>query len=174
MSLDVLQLAQQLRRSEAEVRSQLTVPVLVLVAEAQPGEVLVFTTRTLHSAPVGPSPRPTAWLLRKDTVKPNPFTMGITVGRVAGNDVVLAHSSISRLHAYFVPGKRGQWRLFDANSKNGTWVGEQRLPPNIPSSPTEGEPVPDGASLRLGHLLLRFFTPDAFVAYLRGLREDGA
>jgi hypothetical protein len=170
----VLQLAEELRRSESEVRSRITVPVLMLVGEGLPGDSLVFATRTAHTGSSGTSPRPTAWLLRKDTVKPNPFAMGITLGRVEGNDVVLAHPSISRLHAYFVPGKKGQWRLFDAESKNGTWVGERRLPPNVPRAPTEGEPVPDGAALRLGHLLLRFFQPDSFLEYLRSAAEPGA
>ncbi len=172
MSLDVLELAQRLRRSEASVRSQLTAPVLVMADEELLDEALIFATRSIHEHPSPASRRPTAWVLRKDSVKPNPFIMGITVGRVAGNDVVLAHPSISRLHAYFLAGKQGPWRLVDADSKNGTWVGERRLPPNTPKNPTDGEPVSDGASLRFGHLPLRFFQPGSFLDYLRGLRGE--
>ncbi len=51
----------------------------------------------------------------------NPFT-SISVGRARNNDIVLADTSVSKVHAYLDPpvGDSRQWRARDAGSKNGT------------------------------------------------------
>jgi hypothetical protein len=77
------------------------------------------------------------------------FPSMITVGRTANNDVVLDDSSISKFHAYF-RGKGDSLELVDAGSKNGTWVGEERLEP-------KGAPrlVHRGDGVRFADLRLR-------------------
>ena len=52
----------------------------------------------------------------------NAFGMMITVGRAANNDIVVEASSISKFHAY-LENLGGGWKLRDANSSNGTYVG---------------------------------------------------
>lgn len=49
-----------------------------------------------------------------------------TIGRDAGNDVVLAHSSVSRRHARIVRSADG-YRIEDLGSFNGTSVGDETL-----------------------------------------------
>ena len=59
----------------------------------------------------------------------------IAIGRMEGNDLILDHPSVSRLHARLVMGdayieynaEAGQIFLEDLGSSNGTFVGDQRL-----------------------------------------------
>jgi pSer/pThr/pTyr-binding forkhead associated (FHA) protein len=87
---------------------------------------------------------------------------GISLGRGPKNDVVVPHDSISRFHAVLQQdGTSDLWRIVDAESSNGTWVGALRLRPTVPQW------VMDGTRLRLGNVELRFLQPPAFRAYLR-------
>jgi hypothetical protein len=91
----------------------------------------------------------------------NPFAMGITVGRIATNDVQLNDPSISRFHAFFMVDERtGLWHLTDAESSNGTYVAGQRLAPNL------RQKLSDDVMVRFGDLELRFFTPPAFIRFV--------
>ena len=52
---------------------------------------------------------------------------GLTIGRLADNDIVLAEElMVSRHHAIIVI-EQGQYILYDRDSANGTWVNEQRI-----------------------------------------------
>ena len=54
------------------------------------------------------------------------FPTMITVGRTANNDIVLADMQVSKFHAFFrVSPERIE--LFDAGSRNGSWVSNQLL-----------------------------------------------
>lgn len=64
----------------------------------------------------------------------------VTFGRAADNDVVLADARASRRHAR-LEYRNGRFFLIDANSSNGTWIGERRI--------TEEELAP-GASFTIG------------------------
>jgi pSer/pThr/pTyr-binding forkhead associated (FHA) protein len=90
--------------------------------------------------------------------------MGITVGRTENNDLVLDHSSISRFHAYFLRDSRAKtWKLVDAESKNGTWVGPLRLERGATA------PVQDRTRLRFGYVDMTFLEPESFFRHVERL-----
>ena len=97
-------------------------------------------------------------LVKQDT-RANAFALGVTVGRVATNDVVMDDPSISRFHAYFQHDERkGGWSVTDADSQNGVWVNGTK---------TVGhQPVPDGANVTFGGVMTWFLEPDRFCAWL--------
>lgn len=53
----------------------------------------------------------------------------ITLGRARGNDLVLPHGTISKVHAYFAFLNDGRATLTDAGSRNGTRLNGARLKP---------------------------------------------
>lgn len=97
---------------------------------------------------------PLIFMVEKGTATNNPFAMGVTVGRVESNDIVVDDGSVSRFHAWLQKDERTQaWSLTDAESKNGTWVdgvqlaGKQRVT------------LRDGASLKFGEVIMTFYIP---------------
>lgn len=86
------------------------------------------------------------------------FRDRIGIGR-AGTDIVLAYPLISKYHA-FVRREGDVWLLSDAGSRNGTFVGDDRLEPG------EARPLRDRCDVRIGAYGLRFFLPDGFVDFL--------
>jgi hypothetical protein len=86
----------------------------------------------------------------------------ITVGREASNDIVISDSTISKQHAWFRE-RAGRLDLADAGSRNGTWVGALRLPPN-------GSPVgtPTGQQLRFGDLSFRLLDAEGLWRQVHG------
>ena len=75
----------------------------------------------------------------------NPWSDRILVGRASNNDVVLRNDRISKLHAWFQVSPRGQWRVFDARSANGTRVDGVSVPPG-----EEGLEVQVGQTVMFG------------------------
>jgi serine/threonine protein kinase len=73
---------------------------------------------------------------------------GMTVGRVAGNDIVLNDLLVSRLHARILYDDES-YQVIDLNSTNGTFLGDQKLLPGVAESWHPGTP------LRLGDTVLR-------------------
>jgi hypothetical protein len=55
----------------------------------------------------------------------------VLVGRATSNDVVIAHSTVSKLHAR-LRAQGGSWSLEDADSTNGTYVNGSRAHPDLP------------------------------------------
>ena len=96
---------------------------------------------------------PLIFMVEKGSATNNPFAMGVTVGRVESNDVVVDDGSVSRFHAWLQRDERTKdWSLTDAESKNGTWVdgvqaGKQRVV------------LRDGAKLKFGDVEMTFFLP---------------
>jgi hypothetical protein len=85
-----------------------------------------------------------------------PFPSMIAVGRAANNDVVLLDVSISKFHAYFKDAPSGDGLAFvlqDAGSRNGTFLGEQKVP-SVKDGPAVA--VTSGARIRFGHVLMTF------------------
>ncbi|MCB0192014.1 MAG: alpha/beta fold hydrolase [Anaerolineae bacterium] len=70
----------------------------------------------------------------------------LTIGRDESNDIVLADSKVSRLHARLECGDQG-CVLIDAGSANGTFVDGERI---------EQVTLQSGNVIRLGHSTLRF------------------
>ena len=76
-----------------------------------------------------------------------PLVNDVTLGRAPGATVVLAHPTVSRMHARISAGNGSEPVIEDAGSSHGTWLDGQRL-----TGPT---PLHDGARIRLGDTELK-------------------
>jgi hypothetical protein len=86
------------------------------------------------------------------------FPDRITIGRTSNNDVVIADTSISRLHAY-VKRVADSWVVADAGSKNGSWLKGAALVPR------KEQPLTSRALLRFGDVDVTFYlAADLFTA----------
>jgi hypothetical protein len=92
------------------------------------------------------------------------FPSMITVGRTSNNDVVLSDVQISKFHAFFRQQDGGRFELLDAGSRNGTWVGENKVP-----SKGDAHPVRVGDELQFGQLRFSFFDAARCWDTVRGL-----
>ncbi|MBE9507856.1 MAG: FHA domain-containing protein [Chloroflexi bacterium] len=88
-----------------------------------------------------------AWLEIGDVRHPVPAS-GLTIGRSSDNDLHLADTLASRLHAR-IELKGDVFVLTDVGSANGTFVNEQRI---------RQQPLHDGDEIRIGSSRLRFRT----------------
>jgi len=77
----------------------------------------------------------------------------IYLGRAPDNDVVVPIATVSSRHASFKPpaGGNGDWIVTDIDSRNGTFLNEERLESQVETK------VPDGEYLRLGGNLIAWF-----------------
>ncbi len=92
----------------------------------------------------------------------------MTVGRAPEADVVLLHDSVSRRHAEF-RFRDGQSLIRDLGAKNGSSLGGSRLEPD------RWTPLPDGAVLRLGLVVMRHYGPRGFLDWVaQGAPRSGA
>ncbi len=73
----------------------------------------------------------------------------LTIGRNPDNDVVLNDKGVSRVHAR-LERSDGEWNVTDLGSTNGSYLGPERLPPDIPRR------LKSGAELRIGAYLLQW------------------
>jgi TolB protein len=80
---------------------------------------------------------------------PSSETTPIRVGRETDNDVVLSDPRASRYHAQVRRGEAGL-EIMDVGSANGTFVGGQRIEPNV------WQPLPVGTIAYLGDTALNF------------------
>ena len=69
------------------------------------------------------------------------------IGRADYNDLVVADSSVSTMHAKLVR-REGLWMIADLGSTNGSWVDEERVEDELPLTP--------GATIRLGEITMMF------------------
>jgi len=84
----------------------------------------------------------------------NPFLSMITIGRAENNDVVIDHSTVSKVHAHIM--KSGsQWVVDDDRSSNGTFMGDSRIEPGHALLLADGSIVRFGSSVTA-----RFHTPE--------------
>ncbi len=90
------------------------------------------------------------------------FPDRITIGRTGNNDIVIADSSVSRLHAYVRREATGAWVVADAGSKNGSWLRGQVL------DARREKPLASRALLKLGEIELTFFLANDLFAALGG------
>jgi hypothetical protein len=89
------------------------------------------------------------------------FPDRITIGRTSNNDIVIADTSVSRLHAY-VRRIGDAWSVADAGSKNGSWLRGAAL------EPRRERPLPSRALLRIGDVDLTFYLAADLFAALGG------
>ena len=162
MPVGLLTYARKMLEAGPAGLSTLDVPLLVWESTPErPGDEPLLDTQagTFLSRPR--SGEPVVFELKKGNAKANAFAMGITVGRADSNDVPIDDVSISRFHAYFQKdAKSGVWKLYDAESMNGTWLGPLKL------TGKGGEPLKDKARLRFGDIEVTFLEPPSFIAYL--------
>ena len=74
----------------------------------------------------------------------NPWKDRIIIGRATNNDVVLRHTSVSKVHARATC-RNGRWTLVDAKSTNGTTVDGVALEPG-----GEGAPLFSNTVVKVG------------------------
>jgi len=77
----------------------------------------------------------------------NPWPERISVGRAGNNDVVLADSSVSKLHAHFnKSGKQqpSELLVIDAGSRNGTRINHDKIEAGTPTSLEIGDSITFG------------------------------
>jgi hypothetical protein len=74
----------------------------------------------------------------------------IFLGRSPSNDVVIADTMVSKLHAYFcqLPGESG-YQLVDMNSTNGTFVNGEKLLPSVKKTLRDADEVAFGPEAKL-------------------------
>jgi hypothetical protein len=89
------------------------------------------------------------------------FPDRITIGRTGNNDVVVADTSVSRLHAY-LRRAGGRWVVADAGSKNGSWLSGVTLDARRETA------LPSRSILRLGDVDLTFYVADDLYGALGG------
>jgi len=97
--------------------------------------------------------------IRKTSV--NIYQSKIAVGRAANNDVVLPHATVSGFHGFFQIDANGAVTFTDAGSKHGTHVSWQAAEASKPTL------VKNGAEVRFGELVTRFFDAPGLYAYLQ-------
>jgi hypothetical protein len=89
------------------------------------------------------------------------FPDRITIGRTSNNDVVIADTSVSRLHAYIKRSGAG-WLVADAGSKNGSYLGGVRM------EPRKEQVLPSRVELRIGDVDVTFYVAADLFAALGG------
>ncbi|MFT3838643.1 MAG: FHA domain-containing protein [Myxococcaceae bacterium] len=145
---------------------RVTTPMLIWTyASAAAGKDLPLTTNP--SGLKGKRPvdgQSVVFEVQKNNHKLNPFSFGVTIGRVDSNDVPLEDGSVSRFHAYLQETDAG-WIVCDAESKNGTFIREQRLQPNVKT------PLEDGVVIKFGDVPLQFLLPASFITRLQLLQK---
>jgi hypothetical protein len=90
------------------------------------------------------------------------FPDRITIGRTANNDVVIADTSVSRLHAY-VRRDGANWIVADAGSKNGSFLRGETL------DPRREKPLPSRAIIKIGDVEMTFYTATDLYSVLGGM-----
>jgi hypothetical protein len=86
-----------------------------------------------------------------------PFPDRIGLGRSRTADIPLRITSVSKYHAYFTYDEaQGLWTLWDARSRNGTYVGPTRLTSGA------GAPVANGEHVAFSEESFLFFTNEGF------------
>jgi hypothetical protein len=89
------------------------------------------------------------------------FPDRITIGRTANNDIVIADTSVSRLHAY-VRRDRNAWVVADAGSKNGSWLRGEVL------EARREKPLASKAVIKIGEVEMTFYVAADLYAALGG------
>ncbi|XYI03658.1 FHA domain-containing protein [Sorangium sp. So ce1128] len=79
----------------------------------------------------------------------NPYKDRISLGRARNCDIVIRHSSISKLHAHIRVHENKSYTIADVGSHNGTRIGDRALSPNV------AEPLCPNSVIFLGAVAMR-------------------
>jgi hypothetical protein len=123
----------QLAREQSRTEFIAARPNLYLTV-AENADQLGPSFSTVHlssSRPATAAPGPSFELLEIVKRPGNPYPDRISLGRAKNCDLVVRHSSVSKLHAYFRSGESGL-ELIDLGSQNGTSINGRCLLPNAP------------------------------------------
>jgi hypothetical protein len=90
-----------------------------------------------------------------------PMNRPVVLGRAAECDLVVTDGTLSSRHLTFHQDGAG-WAVEDLQSMNGSSVNGQRL------APGQVMPVPDGAQLEVGQVLLQYWSSEGLWAQLKG------
>ena len=145
---------------KAGFAKKLPAPVLLWEANEALNPADEQWNRTESGIGVRMTPRagdPVVFELKKVPGKKNPFAMGVTLGRVETNDIVIDDASISRFHAWFQEDAKLGWVVVDAESKNGSKLAGVKLVPNKKTM------ISDGAKLRFGEIDLLFLSTEKLI-----------
>jgi pSer/pThr/pTyr-binding forkhead associated (FHA) protein len=167
MAVPLYQLVSHHQRDPVGFKASLTAPALVWegppVRAPEHGDEPFNSQPTLAGASDGApqSGEVRVFFVRKESTRSNAFSMGVTIGRLASNDVVLDAAAVSRFHAFLQQdAKSGQWTLSDAGSDNGTFVDGRRL------EPRKGQVLADGVRVTFGGATLTFLLPGSLARYV--------
>jgi hypothetical protein len=144
---------------EADALVLVSAPALVQATEETGTSQRGFHTEYIDrrrgvQASTEPSKREVFWVRKRgDGV----FGGHISVGRTQNLDIPIVRAGVSKFHGFFSIDEQGRYRLTDKDSKNGTFVGEERL---IPGTAHE---VRDGDQVRFGSHAFVFLEPPSFV-----------
>jgi hypothetical protein len=135
------------------------------LARKQDGRRLTVSSMTVRDArgiPMVPEPDLVVFPIRPGRHKePGEY---ISVGRYAGNDVLIPYEPITRFHALFSRDRAGRFFILDAGSKNGTFLNDRPVPEKGKGEPVEIKP---GSQIRLGPLAFTFLTAADFHEFVR-------
>lgn len=109
-----------------------------------------------------PAPQPTggeALALALDL--DGPEQTAVTLGRGEECDLQINDGTLSTLHLLFMPGISGGWTVRDAQSKNGTRVGNVALTPGVPQA------LSNATQIFAAQVALTYYTPAGLLARLR-------
>ncbi len=88
---------------------------------------IAFATVPMPGAPAAHLPPSGFAIIEVVRGEHSPFADMVSVGRATANDIVIRHSTVSKLHACFSEPEKGEWLLSDHGSSNGTWFAGERL-----------------------------------------------
>lgn len=159
-------LAQQHQKDAGAFRRDTLRPVLVWEAAPQerPKGITLGTVSNYRQEPRAPDPL--VFSILKRLKKVDAFPLGVTLGRMPSNDVLVDEPSVSRFHCFFQQDTQtGIWHVSDAESFNGTYCDGNRLVPSRPA------PLGDRVALRIGFIELLYLSPVGLEAYLTERRR---
>jgi hypothetical protein len=111
-----------------------------------------------------PLPSPLESVVPVAKAERNSFASQVLVGRTDSNDLVVAHLTVSKHHAFFrLDETGGHYTLTDMDSTNGTRVNGQALVGRQP------RPLDDGDLVAFGDMNFIFYTAGGFYDLLTSL-----
>lgn len=139
----------------------------VLIAQIPPEESRSWSYKTESARVIQDKVRGNVLLItQRDLVfhvrkhKQTSFASTVLIGRASSNDIILDHSTVSKLHVRIRARDDASLELTDAGSSNGTRCEGRLLAPNIPLI------LENGMEIQLGACRCFFMHPEYFYQVL--------